>query len=640
MEIFRQGEQVIAAHAPAAINYLRKLDHDMPPRHPDRIRLFTASIDGRDGSEVSDMLRAQQGAGRTGLHLALDLPTLCGIDSDHPLARHEVGHGGMPICHIGDMRAAFDGVPLDQIDLSIEAGGASPWLLALLVALADERGVEPTDLRGISIGDVFTESLVGQTGICAPEPCLQMQADMMAWADRRLPQWSPTSLSAMPLTKGDATPEEDVGRAITSAIALFDSLRDRVKPENFTSLLGRAGFTVPLATDPRQTIDAINAISEQWSEIRQERYELTGGKRIPLPFDLLIETFPSGRWPDAADVDDLLLQPIRPALSGNAYLRSARFSAHAGKLGSNKAAGNINAKNQTDLEYQNTSEARDSTFEKPATLISAAAKYVDRNAATGGPSKALATMRAELSGKPFRSTIGPPQAYPDAEDQLARLAAWREKRNGNAAQKTLLALREAAKRGIPLMGPSVACAKAGVTTGEWAAVIRNILGGIESEVPVLPAATVSESLARAVTAASAQLGRPPSVLIGRPGLTVACGSLDRLASLAKSSGIEVHHAGARLTPHDILSAALKDRVHLICLPIQSTGQLPLLSDIRETLKTGGLGHIPIIVIESFDGEKSIDLAKLGVALSYKADDFNPKLALRDMVSLIDRQKTT
>ncbi len=620
-------------------------------------------------------LRDELARGETGLSISFDLPTQTGYDSDHPLARAEFGQAGVPICHLGDMRALFDGLPLDRIDAALTINATAPWLLAVYVALAEERGFDPGQLRGSVQNDMIKEYLSRGTYICPPEPSLGMATDLAAWTRQRMPRWTPVNICSYHLQEAGATPEQELGFALASAIALLDDLRRKVKPEHFPEIVGQVTFFVSAGLRFVTELCKMRAFVELWDEICRDRYGIEDAQYRRFRYGVRVNSLGLTAQQPENNASRILLEMLGVTLSKNARALSVQLPAWNEALGQPQPwdrqwsirMQQILAHETDLLEYEDIFDGNPAIEAKVHSLKQAARDELARIDAAGGAVQAIGDMKSRLveanaariaaiennqttvvgvnrwqggatSPLPTGHDTAEPVDAVTADDHLLRLAAWRETRDGNAVQKALLALREAAKRRINIMGPSVACAKAGVTTGEWAAVMRGVFGDYRAPTGIagtaVPDTAALQDLRASVDAASARLGRRLTFLVGKPGLDGHSNGAEQIAARAQACGMEVHYEGIRLTPDQIVNAALRERAHVIGLSIFSGSHLSLTTEIIERLRTVGLGHLPLIIGGIFPESDIAELRAIGVARIYAPRDFELNRIMRDIVELV------
>ena len=632
---------------------------------------------GHSTAAASNALyRTNLAKGQTGLSVAFDLPTQTGYDSDHVLAGGEVGKVGVPICHLGDMRTLFEGIPLERMNTSMTINATAPWLLALYIAVAEEQGADVSQLQGTVQNDIIKEYLSRGTYICPPEPSLRMITDVAAYTRAHLPKWNPMNVCSYHLQEAGATPEEELAFALATAIAVLDDLRTKVEPEEFPAMVGRISFFVNAGIRFVTEMCKMRAFVELWDEITRERYGVEEEKFRRFRYGVQVNSLGLTEQQPENNVYRILIEMLAVTLSKKARARAVQLPAWNEALGLPRPwdqqwsmrMQQILAYETDLLEYGDLFDGNPVVAAKVEELKAGARAELATIEAMGGAVGAIEYMKTRLvesnaariaaiergetvvvgvnrftAGEPSPLTAGEDAIMTvDAEaeaDQLRRLAAWREARDGNAVQTALVALREAAKRGVNIMGPSIACAKAGVTTGEWAETIRGVFG--QYRAPTGVAATPSnrteglEDLRAEVDRVSAKLGRRLTFLVGKPGLDGHSNGAEQIAARARDCGMKISYEGIRLTPEQIVEAVARDGAHVVGLSVLSGSHLPLVTEVVERLRAAGLGHVPVVaggIIPEADAEA---LRAAGVARVYTPKDFELNRIMADIVTLAD-----
>ncbi len=648
----------------------------MSQTQKDRPWLFRTYA-GHSTAQASNALyRGNLAKGQTGLSVAFDLPTQTGYDSDHVLARGEVGKVGVPVCHLGDMRTLFQDIPLERMNTSMTINATAPWLLALYVAVAEEQGADLRALQGTVQNDIIKEYLSRGTYIFPPEPSLRLITDVAAWSRANLPKWNPMNVCSYHLQEAGATPEEELAFALATATAVLDDLRRKVKPEHFPEMVGRISFFVNAGIRFVTEMCKMRAFVELWDEICRERYEVEDPKYRRFRYGVQVNSLGLTEQQPENNVYRILIEMLAVTLSKDARARAVQLPAWNEALGLPRPwdqqwslrMQQILALETDLLEYDDLFEGNPAVTRKVEALKEGARAELAQIDAMGGAVGAIEYMKQRLvesnarriagiesgetvvvgvnryqAGEPSPLTAGEAAvmlADPDAEaDQLARLAAWKKARNGNAVQKALVALREAAKRGINVMGPSVACAKAGVTTGEWADVIRNVFGEYRaptgvSRNPSNRTEGLDEIRAR-VDAVSDTLGRRLRFMVGKPGLDGHSNGAEQIAARARDCGMDIAYQGIRLTPDEIVRAARNEGIDVLGLSILSGSHLTLVAEVMEKLRAAGLGGLPVVAGGIIPEEDAAQLRAMGVAQVYTPKDFELNRIMADIVTLVD-----
>ena len=638
--------------------------------------LFRTYAGHSTAAASNNLYRTNLAKGQTGLSVAFDLPTQTGYDSDHELARGEVGKVGVPICHLGDMRALFDGIPLQQMNTSMTINATAPWLLALYIAVAEEQGADVSSLQGTVQNDLIKEYLSRGTYIFPPKPSLRMITDVAAYTQTHLPKWNPMNICSYHLQEAGATPEQELAFALATAVAVLDDLRGKVSPNDFPAMVGRISFFVNAGIRFVTELCKMRAFVHLWDEICETRYGITEAKYRRFRYGVQVNSLGLTEQQPENNVYRILIEMLAVTLSKNARARAVQLPAWNEALGLPRPwdqqwslrMQQVLAYETDLLEYDDLFDGNPAIDRKVAELAAGARAELARIDAMGGAVAAIAYMKGRLvdsnaerlarvesgetvvvgvnrwqKGEDSPLTAGDGsimQSDPTAEaDQIARLAAWRTARNDGAVKSALKALHSAALSGENIMQASIAAAKAGVTTGEWAAVARAAFGEYRAPTGVSKSPSNRteglEPIREAVQAVSAKLGRPLSFLVGKPGLDGHSNGAEQIAARARDCGMEIHYEGIRLTPAQIIEAAAQQRPHVIGLSILSGSHLPLVRDVLARMRDEGLGQIPLIVGGIIPEEDAAALRAAGVAAVYTPKDFELNRIMMDIVGLVD-----
>ncbi len=648
----------------------------MPQPQKDRPWLFRTYAGHSTASASNALYRTNLAKGQTGLSVAFDLPTQTGYDSDHELARGEVGKVGVPVAHLGDMRALFRDIPLDRMNTSMTINATAPWLLALYVAVAEEQGADVAALQGTVQNDIIKEYLSRGTYVCPPEPSLRMITDVAAWTREHLPKWNPMNVCSYHLQEAGATPEQELAFALATATAVLDDLAAKVPPEHFPEMVGRISFFVNAGIRFVTEMCKMRAFAELWDEICRDRYGVEDPAFRRFRYGVQVNSLGLTEQQPENNVYRILIEMLAVTLSKNARARAVQLPAWNEALGLPRPwdqqwslrMQQVLAYESDLLEYGDLFDGNPVVAAKVEALKADARAELAQIDAMGGAVGAIEYMKSQLvaansdriariergetvvvgvnrfqSGEPSPLTAGESSimlADPDAEaDQVARLAAWRAARDPKAVARALDDLRAAAQSGANIMPPSVAAAKAGVTTGEWGDVVRGVFG--QYRAPTGVSATPSnrteglDEVREAVEAVSARLGERLRFLIGKPGLDGHSNGAEQIAARARDCGMEISYDGIRLTPAEIVAAAADGRAHVVGLSILSGSHVPLVESLMRQMAEAGLGHVPVIVggiIPDADAER---LRAMGVARVYTPKDFELNTIMFDIVALAD-----
>jgi ethylmalonyl-CoA mutase len=632
---------------------------------------------GHSTAEASNALyRSNLAKGQTGLSVAFDLPTQTGYDSDHILARGEVGKVGVPVSHLGDMRMLFKDIPLDQMNTSMTINATAPWLLALYIAVAEEQGADVTALQGTVQNDLIKEYLSRGTYICPPAPSLKMIADVAEYCYTNVPKWNPMNVCSYHLQEAGATPEQELAFALATATAVLDALRPRVAAKDFPALVGRISFFVNAGIRFVTEMCKMRAFVDLWDEICLERYGVEDPKYRRFRYGVQVNSLGLTEQQPENNVYRILIEMLAVTLSKKARARAVQLPAWNEALGLPRPWDQQwSMRMQQILAYETDLLEFDDLFEgNPAVeakvellkqgaraelanldgmggAISAIdymkGRLVDSNAARLGRIEAGETVVVGVNkwqqGEPSPLMTGDGGIMvvdPAVEaQQITRLNEWRARRDETAVQSALADLRAAATEGHNIMAPSIAAAKAGVTTGEWAAQMRIVHG--EYRGPTGVAAGQSnkteglDELRASVDAVSDRLGRRLKFLVGKPGLDGHSNGAEQIAVRARDCGMDIAYEGIRLTPAEIVKAAQTGNAHVLGLSILSGSHIPLVEDLMDQMRAAGLGDIPVIVGGIIPEEDAIRLRAMGVARVYTPKDFELNVIMQDIVTLAD-----
>ena len=617
--------------------------------------------------------------GQTGLSIAFDLPTQTGYDSDHELARGEVGKVGVPVSHIGDMKTLLDGIPLDQMNTSMTINATAAWLLALYVAVADDTGASRTKLTGTIQNDIIKEYLSRGTYVFPPEPSLRLIKDTIVFSTKHVPKWNPTNVCSYHLQEAGATPVQELAFALATAIAVLDTVKasGEVPAAEFSNVVGRVSFFVNAGMRFVTEMCKMRAFNELWDDICRERYGVTDAKHRMFRYGVQVNSLGLTEPQAENNVYRILLEMLAVTLSKNARARAVQLPAWNEALGLPRPwdqqwslrMQQILAYETDLLEYGDIFEGSTEIARKVAALKEeakaelatieklggavASIDYMKRRlveSGTGrlsqiesgelvvvGVNKFLETEPSPLSsGTDLIMVVDPAM---EAE-QVGKLKAWREQRDAKAAASALAEVERAAKEGRNIMEPSIAAARAGVTTGEWGTALRKIFGEYRAPTGVAQAAVARDGAGLAAVRANVEtvsnkLGRRMKFLVGKPGLDGHSNGAEQIAVRARDVGMEVVYEGIRLTPAQIVRAAVDEAVHCVGLSILSGSHVPLVKEVMERMRKEGLDDVPVVVGGIIPPDDAKTLKSFGVAAVYTPKDFQLNDIMADIVRLVD-----
>jgi len=661
-----RGRKLAAAGAQAA------------PR--DKPWLFRTYAGHSTAAKSNELYRTNLAKGQTGLSIAFDLPTQTAYDSDHELARGEVGKVGVPVCHLGDMRALLEGIPLGQMNTSMTINASAAWLLALYIAVADEQGTERKALTGTIQNDIIKEYLSRGTYVFPPEPSLRLIKDTIVYTYRALPKWNPTNVCSYHLQEAGATPVQELAFALATAKAVLDVVQASgdVAPADFGAVVGRISFFVNAGLRFVTEICKMRAFSELWQEITAESYGVSDPKHRLFRYGVQVNSLGLTEPQPENNVYRILLEMLAVTLSKDARARAVQLPAWNEALGLPRPwdqqwsirMQQILAYETDLLEYGDIFQGSKVVDGKVQELKAAAKDELARIEAMGGAVAAIDYMKERLvasnsdrlrrieSGEQVvvgvnRWTESEPSPLSTGGDavqvidpaieaeQIARLAAWRSARDAAGAGAALAELRRVASEGGNIMEPSIACAKAGVTTGEWGQTLRSVFGeyraptGIGRAIASADDANL-EDVRSEVERVSRRLGRRIKLLVGKPGLDGHSNGAEQIAVRARDCGMEVVYEGIRLTPQQIVRAAIDEAVHVIGLSILSGSHVPLVAEVMQRLKKEGCDDVPVVVGGIIPPNDADTLESFGVAAVYTPKHFRLNTIMRDIVLLLDR----
>jgi (2R)-ethylmalonyl-CoA mutase len=643
-------------------------------------------------SESNALFRRNLAKGQTGLSVAFDLPTQTGYDADHILARGEVGRVGVPVGHLGDMRALFDGIPLDQTNTSMTINATAMWLLALYQVAAEEQGADIARLTGTTQNDIIKEYLSRGTYVFPPGPSLRLATDVIAYTVTRMPKWNPINICSYHLQEAGATPVQEIAFALCTAMAVLDAVRDsgQVPPERMGEVVARISFFVNAGVRFVEEMCKMRAFSRLWDTITRERYGITDPARRRFRYGVQVNSLGLTEAQPENNIQRIVLEMLAVTLSSGARARAVQLPAWNEALGLPRPwdqqwslrIQQVLAYESDLLEYGDLFDGSAVVQAKTEELLAGAEAEIATVAGMGGVIAAVesgylkaqlvashAARRARIeSGEDkvvgvncFQATEPSPltadadavvhhvdPAYERAV--LADLARWRERRDGAAVLVALARLKADADAkthpGVNLMSATLACARAGVTTGEWSFALREVFGEYRAPTgvggaPVAAGGPGGELAAvrEAVRATARQIGAGRlRLLLGKPGLDGHSNGVEQIAIRARDAGFEVIYQGIRLTPEQIAAAAVAEDVHCVGLSILSGGHAELVPDVLRRLRRAGAGDIPVVVGGIIPAADAETLRALGVAAVFTPRDFGITTIIGRIVGEIRRAR--
>jgi ethylmalonyl-CoA mutase len=647
---------------------------------------------GHSTAAASNALyRTNLARGQTGLSVAFDLPTQTGYDPDHPLARGEVGKVGVPVAHLGDMLTLFDGIPLDRMNTSMTINATAPWLLALYVAAAERAGVSRASLSGTTQNDVLKEYLSRGTYMFPPLPSMRLTTDVITFAYREIPKWNPTNVCSYHLQEAGATAVQEIAFALANAIAMLDSVRDsgQVPADELAQVVGRISFFCNAGVRFISEMCKMRAFGALWDEITRDRYGVADPKMRRFRYGVQVNSLGLTEAQPENNVYRILLEMLAVVLSKDARARAVQLPAWNEAMGLPRPwdqqwslrLQQIVAYETDLLEFEDIFAGSPVIEARVADLKAGALAELAKIDAMGGAVAAIESgyMKRELVASHAariaaieageQVVVGVNRFTEAAESPLAggrdggvmtvddrvereqveRIRAWRRDRDQGAAEAALASLRAAAAEGRNVMEASIACAHAGITTGEWGAALRDVFGeyrpvtGVETgstdeaTSPEAPASPSFHELRERLAGIAAELGRKPRILVGKPGLDGHSNGAEQIALRARAAGFEVVYRGIRQTPTEIADLARGEDVDLIGLSILSGSHLGLVDDVMAELRARELGHIPVVVGGIIPPDDAERLRVSGIAAVFTPKHFDLTAIFADLAALLEQR---
>ena len=647
----------------------------------DKPWIFRTYSGHSNARESNALYRKNLAKGQTGLSVAFDLPTQTGYDSDHVLSKGEVGKVGVPIAHLGDMRALFADIPVAEMNTSMTINATAPWLLALYIAVADEQGAPRAKLQGTTQNDIVKEYLSRGTYVFPPAPSMRLTKDVIVFTTRELPKWNPMNVCSYHLQEAGATPVQELAYALATAIAILDTVKasGEVAPESFGEVVGRISFFVNAGLRFITELCKMRAFAELWDEITSERYGVTDPKQRLFRYGVQVNSLGLTEQQAENNVYRILLEMLAVTLSKGARARAVQLPAWNEALGLPRPFDQqwslrmqqILAYETDLLDYGDIFEGSTEIAAKVEDLKREAKEELARIEQMGGAvaavessymkSKLVESNSARLESiergeqvvvgvNKFIETEASPLSTGEGSiltvpheveaEQIERLNAWRATRDQDAVHAALKELRAAAAQGRNVMPPSIAAAKAGVTTGEWGAALREAFGEYRAPTGVGRAARQDsgglDDVRSDVERVSQRLGRRIKFLVGKPGLDGHSNGAEQIAVRARDAGMEVVYEGIRLTPAEIVNAALEEGVHVVGLSILSGSHVPLVKDVVARMLAAGLDDVPVVVGGIIPPDDAKTLRAAGVAAVYTPKDYELNRIMADVVRIVDK----
>ena len=645
----------------------------------DRPWIFRTYAGHSTAAKSNALYRSNLARGQTGLSIAFDLPTQTAYDSDHVLSKGEVGKVGVPVSHLGDMRTLFEELPLEEMNTSMTINAPAAWLLALYVALADERGDDRKKLRGTVQNDIIKEYLSRGTYVFPPEPSMRLIADMVSWCYTEVPKWNPMNVCSYHLQEAGATPEQELAYALATACAVLDKVKagGQVPEEDFPTVFGRISFFVNAGVRFVTELCKMRAFTDLWEEIGRERYGVTEEKALRFRYGVQVNSLGLTEQQPENNVYRILLEALAVTLSKRARCRALQLPAWNEAMGLPREwdqqwslrLQQILAYETDLLEFEDLFDGSHVVDAKTDELKRGAREELARLDETGGAVDNVGYMKTSLVGAHVerilaiesgaQTVVGVNRYEETAESplsagekmietvdpmveagQIKALKEWRQARDNEAATAAIEALKAAARSGENIMEPSIAAAKAGVTTGEWGTALRDVFG--EYRGPTGVALTIEtrgdeqiEKTGARVEKVSESLGRQLTYVLGKPGLDGHSNGAEQIASRARACGMNAVYEGIRFTPAEIAAQAKEAGAHVVGLSILSGSHLDLVRETIGELRKAGLENVPLIVGGIIPPEDARALKQMGVRRVYTPKDFRITEIMDDVVDTVE-----
>ncbi len=655
---------------------------DTSPRLPeaDRPWVMRTYAGHSDARRSNELYRRNLQKGQTGLSVAFDLPTQTGYDSDHELARGEVGKVGVSIAHLGDMRTLMEGIPLDQMNTSMTINATAAWLLALYIVAAEDQGVAEEQLQGTTQNDILKEYLSRGTYAFPPGPSMRLIADTIAYTVQHVPKWNPINICSYHLQEAGATPVQEIAYAMSNAIAVLDAVRERVPQELMGSVFARISFFVNAGVRFVEEHAKLRAMGQLWDELGADRYGVEDPKQRRFRYGVQVNSLGLTEAQPENNVYRIALESLAVTLGRGARARALQLPAWNEALGLPRPwdqqwslrLQQILAFETDLLEYPDIFEGSRVMEGLVAELVEGAREEMARVSELGGAVEAVDYMKSALveshrerwrrieSGEltvvgmnRFTSTEPSPLTAdadggilvvdPEVEaEQRSAVERWRADRDQPAVDTALTELRRVARAEEEnIMPATIAAARAGVTTGEWSQALRDAFGEYRAPTGVGEAAGVSgedvAELRDQVERLGEVLGRRLKFLVGKPGLDGHSNGAEQIAVRARDAGMDVVYEGIRLTPSQIANSAAQEGVHVIGLSILSGSHRELIPAVLQALRDAGIGEVPVVVGGIIPDADAAWLRESGVAAVYTPKDWDLNQMMRDIITLVGEQ---
>ena len=636
-------------------------------------------------AESNELYRRNLEKGQTGLSIAFDLPTQTGYDPDSPLARGEVGKVGVPVVDLGDMRALLEGIPLDRMNTSMTINATAMWLFALYVTVADEQGTDRGALSGTTQNDIIKEYLSRGTYVFPPGPSMRLITDMIAWSVENTPKWNPINICSYHLQEAGATPVQEVAFALSTAIAVLDAVRDsgQVPADRLTEVVSRISFFVNAGVRFVEEMCKMRAFVLLWNEITRERYGVTDEKAARFRYGVQVNSLGLTEAQPENNVQRIVLEMLGVTLSKDARARAVQLPAWNEALGLPRPwdqqwslrMQQVLALETDLLEYDDIFEGSVVVEAKVAQIAAAAraemlrieelggavaavesgylksalvASHADRRRRVESGDEVIVGVNAFTSSEPSPLTANLDAAIlrvdPAVEARaIVALDEWRSRRDPAAVASALARLSAVAESDANLMDASLECARVGVTTGEWAGALRGVFGEFRAPTGVSGSVGAGERFGLAdlraeVAATGDALGHRLRILVAKPGLDGHSNGAEQVAVAARDAGFEVVYQGIRLTPEEIVAAAVQEDVDCVGLSILSGSHLQVVPQVLDGLRAAGLDDVPVILGGIIPDQDARTLTQAGIAAVFTPKDYDLTAVMTRVLAVIRESK--
>ena len=656
-----------------------------PTRPKDKPWLIRTYAGHSSPSESNALYRRNLAKGQTGLSVAFDLPTQTGYDPDSPMALGEVGKVGVPIAHLGNMRALLEAIPLDKMNTSMTINATAMWMLALYVVAAEDAGVSENLLQGTTQNDIIKEYLSRGTYIFPPEPSLRLITDMVTYTVQHIPRWNPINICSYHLQEAGATPVQEIAYAMSTAIAVLDAVRDsgQVAPADFGDVVARMSFFVNAGVRFVEEMCKMRAFARMWDRITLTRYGVQDPEQRRFRYGVQVNSLGLTEAQPENNVQRIVLEMLAVTLSKDARARAIQLPTWNEALGLPRPwdqqwslriqqvlafesdlleygdlfTGSVVVEGLVDEMIANATTELDYVLDLGGAVAAVQSGYMkqqmvqahsERRARIESGAQIVVGVNAfqESEANPLLADLDAAVLVvdPEVETQaIADLQLWRAGRDEVKVMTALATLQDQAKTEANLMAATIECVRAGVTTGEWTSTLREVFGEYRAPTGiggVVGASSIDlDEVRRAVAMTSAECGSPLRLLVGKPGLDGHSNGAEQIAVRARDAGFEVIYQGIRLTPEQIVAAAVAEDVDVVGLSILSGSHRALVPAVVEGLRARGLFDVPVVVGGIIPDADAIWLREQGVAAVFTPKDYDATVIMRNIVDTVRAAKS-